>query len=110
MQLQEHQEAFEAAGVGLVALTYDSPEILARFIERFAVRYPIVSDIEAASVRALGILNEDYAPGHRAYGIPHPGIFIVRKDGTIAAKLFLEGYATRIDAMAVLAYALEVLE
>ena len=110
MQLQEHKEAFDAAGINLVALTYDAPEIQQTFIERFSVTYPVLSDIDAATVLALDILNTDYEPGHSAYGIPWPGIFIVRPDGTIAGKRFIEGYETRIDAAALLEQAQELLQ
>lgn len=110
MQLQENPSAFESAGISLVAMTYDAPEVQARFVERTGLNYPLVSDVDATTVRALGILNEEYAPGHRAYGIPYPGIFVIDRDGTIVGKLFLDGYTIRIDADAVLAYALDVLE
>jgi hypothetical protein len=40
-------------------------------------------------------LNEDYAKGHRAYGIPHPGILLIGKDSKILAKFALPGYRAR---------------
>ena len=110
MQLQEHKAEFDAAGIALVVLTYDAPEVQRQFIEKFSITYPMLSDVEASTVRALGILNTEYEPGHSAYGIPHPGIFVIRPDGTIAGKLFIDGYETRVDAGAVLDYALEVLQ
>jgi len=110
VQLQEHKAEFDAAGIALVVLTYDAPEVQRQFIEKFSITYPMLSDVEASTVRALGILNTDYGPGHSAYGIPHPGIFVIRPDGTIAGKLFIDGYETRVDAGAVLEYALEVLQ
>jgi peroxiredoxin len=110
VQLQAQKAAFDAVGIHLVALTYDAPEVQQRFVERFAVTYPLLSDIDAATVSALGILNTEYQPGDSAYGIPWPGIVIVRPDGTIAGKLFLEPYETRIDAASVLEYADGILE
>jgi peroxiredoxin len=110
VQLQEHKAAFDEAGIALVALTYDTPELQAKFVDKYSIGYPVLSDVDATSVRNLGILNTDYAPGHSAYGIPYPGIFIVRPDGTIAGKLFLEGYTTRVDTTVVLAFAIEALE
>jgi len=110
VQLQEHKAEFDAAGIALVVLTYDAPEVQRQFIEKFSITYPMLSDVEASTVRALGILNTEYEPGHSAYGIPHPGIFVIRPDGTIAGKLFIDGYETRVDAGAVLEYALEVLQ
>ena len=53
--------------------------------------------------RALGILNEDYAPGHPAYGIAHPGIFHVDAAGIIRGKWAERGYQTRPSFAQVLA-------
>jgi len=109
VQLQEHRSAFDAAGIAIVALTYDPPEPQQQFVDKFGIGYPLLSDINAESVSALGILNTEYDPGDDAYGIPHPGIFVIRPDGTIASKLFVEEYVKRVDAAAVLAHALQVL-
>ncbi len=109
MQLQGRLESYKAAGLNVVALTYDAPPLQQAFIDKFAIAYPVLSDIDAASVKQLGILNTDYKPGDDAYGIPYPGVFIVRPDGRIAGKVFLDGYATRVSAERVLAYAQRVL-
>jgi formylmethanofuran dehydrogenase subunit E-like metal-binding protein len=59
---------------------------------------------------ALGILNEGYEPDEPAYGIPHPGIFIVDPDNTIVGKIFVEDYRKRVESETVLAEARELLE
>ncbi|MCX2983182.1 redoxin domain-containing protein [Halieaceae bacterium IMCC14734] len=110
VQLQENLEAFKAAGISVVAMTYDAPELQQAFVEAEGITYPLLSDIDAASVAALGILNTDYQPGERAYGIPHPGIFVVNSEGMIVGKLFVEAYAERVEALSVLSYALEQLQ
>ena len=65
---------------------------------------------ECTTILALGILNEDYEPGHRAYGIPHPGGFVVNRDHEIVGKVFIESYRERVDGPGTLRYAIEVLE
>ncbi|MFK7975533.1 MAG: peroxiredoxin family protein [Halioglobus sp.] len=109
VQLQNEKEAFSEAGIGLVGLTYDTPEQQQAFVDKNAITYPFLSDIDAYTVKALDILNAEYAPGDGAYGIPHPGIFVVRSDGTIAGKVFVDGYQKRVTATAVLEYAKAVL-
>jgi peroxiredoxin len=109
VQLQGESGKFDEAGIGIVALTYDAPDLQRKFIDKFAITYPVLSDVEATSMTSLGILDTEYQPGDSAYGIPHPGVFIVRPDGTIAGKVFIQGYETRIDAASLLAYAEEVL-
>ena len=105
VQLQEHLAGFAESGIGVVAMTYDAPELQAPFIEQHGISYPLLSDVYAFSVRALDILNAEYTPDENEYGIPYPGIFIVRPDRSIAAKLFLEPYSIRIGAGDVLRHA-----
>ena len=59
---------------------------------------------------ALGVLNEQYEPGEPAYGIPHPGVFVVDTDNQIVGKIFIESFRERVDGPGTLRYALEVLE
>ena len=59
---------------------------------------------------ALGILNPDYEPGDPAYGIPHPGVFVVNPEHEIVGKIFVDSYRIRVDGEGVLDYALEVLD
>ena len=110
VQLQENLESFEQAGIAVVAMTYDAPELQQVFIDKQGITYPFLSDIDAQSVLALDILNTKYAPGDDSYGIPFPGIYVVNSDGMIVGKIFVEGYSTRVDAANVLAYAISVLE
>ena len=109
VQLQSHLQEFRQAGIAIVALTYDSPEDQQAFVDKHGIEYPFLSDIDAFSVRALGILNEDYAPGDDNYGIPHPGIFILDADLNIRGKIFVDGYNKRVSAEGVLDFALKTL-
>ena len=110
MQLQEHTDGFATAGIGIVVITYDAPELQQEFIDAGSITYPFMSDIDTATMKALGILNEDYEPGEPAYGIPHPGVFVLNTKQEIVGKIFVESYAKRVDAEGTLAYALEALE
>lgn len=102
MQLQEHAESYRALGLGVVVLTYDAPEAQQAFADKFDIDYPLLSDVDAATVQALGILNAEYAPGHAAFGIPYPGAFVLDTELVIREKVFVEGYQTRVDAQSVL--------
>ncbi len=109
IQLQAYKSAFDAAGIGLVGITYDEPRLQQVFIERHGITIPILSDIDALTFKTLGILNEDYAPGDLQYGIPHPGMIVIDPRGKVVGKLFLEAYSSRVDSGAALAFAREVL-
>ncbi len=110
MQLQGSIESFQQAGIGVVVLSYDSPELQQRFVEKFAITYPVLSDVSTESVNALGVLNTDYQPGDSAYGVAIPGVFILDKSQRVVGKIFIEGYEKRVDAAGVLAFAQEALQ
>ena len=109
MQLQGKLQNFQQAGIAVVALTYDSPDLQKKFIDKFAIGYPVLSDVAATSVKNLGVLDAEYKPGDSAFGIPYPGVFVVNAQQQIVGKVFIEGYKTRVDADGVLAYALNKL-
>ena len=76
-----------------MAISYDSQEILKRFATKNSVAYPLLSDVGSKTIEAYGIRDKEAAG--KASGIPHPGTFIIKTDGVINAKLFLEGYKER---------------
>ena len=110
MQLQENLNSFSAQGIAVVAITYDAPELQQAFVDRHDITYPLLSDIESSSVKTLKILNEKYQPGDDAYGIPHPGVYVLNSDMEIVGKLFIEAYSSQVDAAGVLKFAMEVLD
>jgi peroxiredoxin Q/BCP len=93
VQLQSDLSQIQATGGQLVAISYDSGEILKRFATKKSITYPLLSDIDSKTIDAYGIRNKE-ATG-RTSGIPYPGTFIIGTDGVIRSKLFLEGYKER---------------
>jgi len=109
VQLQEYKQRFDAAGIGMVAMTYDDPALQQAFIDKWTIEYPILHDIDALSFITLGILNEKYQKGDSAYGIPHPGMIVVDSGGIVVGKQFLEDYSVRVDSGASLEFAKKAL-
>ena len=109
IELQEHKAAYDEAGIGIVAMTYDDPTLQQAFIEKWGIEYPVLHDVDTLSFKTLGILNKSYQPGDDAYGIPHPGTIIISPEGVVVGKLFLEAYSVRVDALSALEYALQAL-
>ena len=101
VQLQKNLKEIEATGGQVVAISYDSEEILKRFAEKSAIVFPLLADPGSKTIDAYGIRNRE-APA-RWNGIPHPGTFIIDRAGVIRAKLFLESYRDRHPAEAVIA-------
>jgi peroxiredoxin len=105
IQLQETRPGFDAAGIGMVAMTYDEPALQRAFIDRHGITIPVLSDNDALSFKTLGILDTGYSPGDPRYGIPYPGMIIVDTQGVVVGKLFVEDYTSRVDSAAALAVA-----
>ncbi len=93
----------------MVAITYDTPELQQTFIDAASITYPVISDIDAATMQALGIHNEEYGPDDDNYGLPYPGIYVVNPDKEIVGKIFVDRYQIRVDGPTTLAYAKELL-
>jgi peroxiredoxin len=96
-QLVDVAEDFAALGFTVATMTYDSEQILQDAQSDHDVHFPLLRDENARHILALGILNTDYQPGSRAYGIPYPGIFVLTPNGNILAKFAEEDYRDRPD-------------
>lgn len=95
MQLQRHLTEFEAAGVAVYAISYDSPEILSAFAEEFGITYPLLSDADSETIRRYGILNTLVRPDEAVYGIPYPGAYLTDETGVVTEKSFYRQYRIR---------------
>lgn len=104
-QLVEVAPQFEAMGFNVATMTYDSLETLNNAGIDYGADFPLLRDEETRHFSALGIVNNQYEPGERAYGIPYPGIFLLSADGTIEAKFAEADYRERPDFSLVLAIA-----
>lgn len=79
----------------MAGMTYDSRELLAAFHEEQGLEFPLLQDENVKHVDAYGVRNEAYGPGESGYGIPHPGVLYVARDGTVLAKFAVPGYRQR---------------
>jgi peroxiredoxin len=62
---------------------------LADFARRRNITFPLLADPGSRTIEAYGIRDP------QGDGIPHPGTFLVDRDGIIRAKLFEHGYQKR---------------
>lgn len=102
MELQRRYADITNQGLGLIAISYDSPETLKKFADSRGITFPLISDRDSAIIRAYGILNEAEKPGARGYGIPHPGTFIVDRNGRVVSRFFEDAYQERYTAATIL--------
>ena len=101
MKLGDWQDAFRGLGLAVATMSYDGVDVLAEFTADHDIDYPMLSDgptdagPAGARAQALGILNEEYPPGHPAHGIAHPGILLIDTQGTIRGKWAEADYRER---------------
>jgi AhpC/TSA family/Disulphide bond corrector protein DsbC len=91
----------EKNGVRIAAVSYDSPETLAAFAQKHAIKFPLLSDKDSETIRRFGIFNFNMAPDLRSYGVPHPVEFLVAPEGTVVKRYFVPNYQHRVTGSAV---------
>ena len=101
-RLVDVQDEFSALGFNVAAMTYDPVATLLEAQEEYGTTFPLLYDEGNTHVKAMGILNTQYSPGERAYGIPYPGIFLLDAQGVIRAKLAEQDYKLRPEFSLVL--------
>jgi len=102
VELEQNRSKIAAQGLGLAAISYDSPAVTKAFADRQHLGFPLLSDDGSKVIRAYGILNESVAPGAATYGIPHPGTYLLDAKGVAVAKYFEEDYRVRDTAESIL--------
>lgn len=88
----------------MVALSYDTVDVLAAFAEQFSITYPMLSDVGSHTIDALGLRNEHVDAQNRHFGrptderhvgLPYPGSFHLDAEGVVTAKQFEDSYRIR---------------
>ena len=126
MELQGRVEEIRKQGLGLAAISYDSPEILAAFSQQRGITFPLLSDTASETIKRYGILNtvaaEAVGPtsndpavaedvkkyvsvvgaNARMVGIPFPGTFILDREGRVKSRFFEESYIDRSTSSSIL--------
>jgi hypothetical protein len=100
--LQSQKKSIEASGFGLAVITYDSPATLSHFAARMGIQYPMLSDQGSKTIRAFNILNESIPVDNPFHGVPHPGTYVVNRNGIVQSKYFEQDYRERYTAAAIL--------
>jgi peroxiredoxin len=110
----------QAKGLGVAAISYDGPEILAAFSKQRSITFPLLSDKGSATIKRYGILNtlpetalgpngndpalkadfQKYvsaagSPNARLVGIAFPGTFLIDRQGRVTSRFFEDFYVER---------------
>ncbi len=95
MELNENLDQLRKQGLGLAAVSYDSPAILKHFADRQKIRFPLLSDAGSKTIRAFGVLNETVPAANPFFGVPHPVTFVVGSGGKVQSKYFEDDFRER---------------
>ena len=112
-------DELESAGIGVAAISYDSPAVLQDFAQRRGIGFPLLADEGSEVITRYGILNtvaeEGLGPdgdnpdvvadvaryvsvfgaSQAIVGTPYPGTFMIDADGRVASRYFEEFYRER---------------
>jgi AhpC/TSA family/Disulphide bond corrector protein DsbC len=93
VQLQNAKQRFEAQGIKLAAVSYDSPAILKDFADRHKIEFPLLADPDSSLIRSFNVLNAE-AKGMNK-GMARPGFFYIDPEGVIRDTYFEVKYTDR---------------
>jgi hypothetical protein len=96
VQLQNAKQRFEAQGVKLAAVSYDSPMILKDFAGRHKIEFPLLADQDSKVIRSFNVLNAQ-ADG-MTKGMAYPGFVYIDAQGIIREMYFEAKYTDRFTA------------
>lgn len=82
-------------GWNLVAVSYDSADVLSAFKTKQSIDFTLLSDEGSATIDAFGLRNTEMDGKGRFAGVPHPAIVFVSADGIVVEVLREEGYKDR---------------
>jgi peroxiredoxin Q/BCP len=74
--------ALQGAGYAVVGISPDKPEKLAKFRERDAVNFPLLSDASKSTLEAYGAFGEKTMYGKKVTGVIR-STFVVDEDGKV---------------------------
>ena len=102
MELQRRYADITKQGLGLAAISYDSPDTLKQFSNSRGITFPLIADQGSAVIKRYGLLNDTVDSKSRTYGIPHPGTFILDRKGVVVSRFFEDAYQERYTASTML--------
>lgn len=107
--IERYKAQFDELGVGLAAISYDSPEVLRNAAARHRISFPLLSDRDSRLIRQLNLLDVSVPAGHAYAGIPYPCFLVIDPAGVIRGKYFEDDHRLRDSFTDILLYQFGVL-
>ena len=74
----------------------DEPKDSAELATKLGLTYPLLSDTQQTAIRAFAVADE-------STGVAWPTVFVIGRDGKVAARFFTESFKKRTTTSDVLA-------
>jgi peroxiredoxin len=109
-QLQRDLPALKRAGLGVAAISYDSPAVLRDFASRRGIRFPLLSDHESTVIRAFGVADRKYHEGSEVFvdsasvpvnGIAYSAVFVLSRSRKVLWRFAAETEQLRLTGSAI---------
>jgi len=81
--VRDHADAYEAARVTVMGVSPDPHGAVARFAEKYSLRFPLLADEDHAVAEAYGVWGEKRMYGKTYWGVSR-STFIIDSEGRIA--------------------------
>lgn len=84
----------------LYAVSIDPPDVSKTFAEKIAsdgkgaVGFPLLSDLDHKIIDTYGLRDPAYE-GQKVYGIPHPAVYVIDKNGKVTWARIEKDYRKR---------------
>jgi peroxiredoxin len=102
VDVNRHLAQFKAQGLGVVSVSVDEVPLITEFAKAQNIGYTMLSDPKGAINLSLGIRDEQYPLGTKAYGVPRPTVYVIDRLGTVRLRYMEPTYKTRPNLDAVL--------
>lgn len=102
VDVNRHLADFRAVGLSVVSVSVDEVPLIAGFAKEQSIGYTMLSDPKGAINLSLGIRDEQYPLGTKAFGVPRPTVYILDRRGTVRLRYMEPTYKTRPDLEGVL--------
>ncbi|MGE5286869.1 MAG: thioredoxin-dependent thiol peroxidase [Micromonosporaceae bacterium] len=79
---RDHRSGFADAGLAVIGISPDKPDRLARFRDKEALTFPLLSDADRETLRAYGAYGEKKMYGKTTLGVIR-STFVIGADGKI---------------------------
>jgi peroxiredoxin Q/BCP len=84
--VRDHAAAYEAAAATVIGISPDPVSAVARFAEKYSLRFPLLADEDHAVAEAYGVWGERSMYAKRYWGVER-STFVIDPDGRIARTL-----------------------